>query len=419
VARSLLVTGTVIGLLMTTGCLRDNGTAWGETEGDSLGIQVVVGANSGSWDRTEQWTLEQELAIGEPGVSAGIDFGNIGDVEVGPDGTIYVLDRFSDQVLMFDERGISLGRFGGDGEGPGDLSGAVQLVGVPGQGLVAVHPNMVRLTRFDWEGVFLETIQLPTQSGILVWAGAVGRDRLLIHQARQDLAWNGAITVDLDSGRTDTLVTFPEPVSPFGRVQQDADGRTMALMHSPILAGLGDGRFVTAMSDEAQFEIRESTGGILRIVRRHAPNPRLTPAEQDEYLESLLGIWESMFRMEDQPEDWIRAEINRGREIYIPPTRLPALTGLLSGPARTIWLRMALPVEAMTSDVLYSRMAVREFWSPTWEVFTEAGTFLGEVSFPPNVTVSRIVDEHAYGIKVGEDFGVEYVVKYRIVRPGR
>lgn len=224
------------------------------------------------------------------------------------------------------------------------------------------------------------------------------------------------VRVDLELVEVDTLLSFSRPVSPWGRVQPTPEGRTRALMHAPILAPLSDGGFVTAWSDEAELQVRGSTGQPLMVVRRHEPNRDLTESQKQDYLDSLMGIWAHMFRMEGQPEHIVRAEVARGYDVYIPPDRLPAITGLMEGPEGTIWVRKPLPVEAMTSDVLYNRLAVREFWSSDWEVFSTDGTLLGDVSFPNGFLLTRIRGDFAYGIETDQDSDVQRIARYLIRR---
>lgn len=394
-------------------------TVWQGTQADSAGVAVVVNPPAPLWSAADQWTVRRDLVIGEVmGGDPTLHFGNLRDVEVGPDGTIYGLDQFSSEVKMFDARGNYLGSFGGRGQGPGELTSNTIFLAALRSGILAIDPGLGRLSRFTFGGQYIDGLQLPREDGDLQYVGALPDGNVLAHQARNDMAWNGVIRIDLRHGSADTLLTFPRPLSPWGRVRPDASGRTRRLTHSPILTPLSDGRFVTAMSDEAEYQVRSDTGSVIRIVRRHEPNPTLSETEQQRYIDSLLGIWARMFRMEDQPEDWIRAEIERGRHVYIPPERLPAITGLLEGPESTVWVRKALPVEAMTSHVLYARPAVREFWGPTWEVYSGEGRFLGDVTFPPNLVVTRIEGDFAYGIELEDEFEVQRIARYHIVRPG-
>lgn len=79
----------------------------------------------------------------------------------GPGGAVYVLDLQGEDVRAFDAAGAMVHRFGGHGNGPGELSGALAM-GVDSRGRVWVsQPFQYRYTVFDSSGAFLRTVPRP------------------------------------------------------------------------------------------------------------------------------------------------------------------------------------------------------------------------------------------------------------------
>jgi 6-bladed beta-propeller len=98
-----------------------------------------------TWQVKERWT-----AGGEDDES--VLFGLIGQVEIGDDGTVYLLDNQLSQVQVYSSEGEFLSTMGGPGEGPGEVSNpaAIAVLEDGGLGLVKTMPG--KLVRLDREG---------------------------------------------------------------------------------------------------------------------------------------------------------------------------------------------------------------------------------------------------------------------------
>ena len=396
---------------------------WRGTEHDSASVRVVTNPRDGVWTRATAWRVERDLAIGTITGSPEYQFGRVVDVEVGPNGRIYALDQMAAQVRAFDSDGEYLFSFGGLGEGPGELSnhdplGALAVLADSAGDLLVVDRASNRLNRFTGDGEGLGYVSLEVESGTVepIASAILPNGDHAVHRVVRD-TWNGVLRVDSRDGRTlDTLLTFPLQPSAWGLTRQDAQGRTKALMHSPLWAILPGGRLVAGRSDQSSFRVWGADKRLEMVVRRHEENPILSESDQERYMDRLLEIWETMFRDEGEPEEWIEEEIRRGRGVYIPPERLPAVTGFAAGPEGTIWVRGARPPELMTSHVLYARPPVREFWSRNWEVFSARGRWLGTVVLPARFTLYRIRGRDLYGVEE-DDLDVQRVVRLQLQTP--
>lgn len=408
------------GAVAVAGCDPGGRGEWAGTEYDSVGVRVVANPLVALWTRSTAWRVERDLTIGTDTGLPEYEFGRVVDVDVGRDGMIYALDQMSAQVRVFDSRGEHLFSFGGLGEGPGELSnhdplGALAVLADSGGDLLVVDRVNNRLNRFTGDGEFLGYVDLGVQSGEVepIASGILPNGDYLVHRVVRD-RWNGIMRVDPHEGPTlDTLLAFSLQPSAWGLTRRNEQGRTEALMHSPLWSILPDGRLVAGRSDQSSFQVWGPDKRLKMVVRRHEPNPILSESGQERYLDRLMEIWETMFRDEGESEEWIAQQVRRGRQVYIPPVRLPAVTGFAGGPEGTIWVRAARPVELMTSHVLYARPPVREFWSRNWEVFSADGRLLGTVVLPPRFTLFRIRGDYIYGVEE-DDFDVQRVVRLRL-----
>lgn len=75
-------------------------------------------------------------------------FGLISDVEVAPDGTLFVLDKRAMRVVHLSREGEFLGAYGGEGEGPGEFLSPSRMAVVGNDELVVLDDETFRLNRY-------------------------------------------------------------------------------------------------------------------------------------------------------------------------------------------------------------------------------------------------------------------------------
>jgi hypothetical protein len=120
---------------------------------------VGCGGNSESRDAPLP-TLEVVPMARIAGTSVGeAGFGRIADLEIGHDGTIYVLDGLNRVVHAFDERGLLRATFGGRGRGPGELEEPTALLWGPGGTLWIVDAGNARYAVYDPAGALVRTVR--------------------------------------------------------------------------------------------------------------------------------------------------------------------------------------------------------------------------------------------------------------------
>ncbi len=84
-------------------------------------------------------------------------FGKIADLEIGEDGSVFVLDEMNRMVHVFDHQGTLLRTFGRRGRGPGELEQPGALTWGPDGHLWIVDSGNARYTVFDRNGSLVAT----------------------------------------------------------------------------------------------------------------------------------------------------------------------------------------------------------------------------------------------------------------------
>jgi len=115
-------------------------------------------------DATTKLVLEEIYTAGA-GDSPEESFVEIVALDVGQDGTAYVLDMKDNRVKVFDARGKFLRAFGKKGQGPGELNQPVGLLITPENEVLVEDALNRRLALFSLEGKFLRNISTATALG--------------------------------------------------------------------------------------------------------------------------------------------------------------------------------------------------------------------------------------------------------------
>jgi DNA-binding beta-propeller fold protein YncE len=129
-------------------------------------IDPATGATVRSWGR--QGTGEGEVDLttddGNPG---------IGDIDVAPDGTVYVADGANHRLQAFEPDGTFVRQLGSFGEEPGQFSRPFLIATDAESSVYAVDHDLHTLTKFDRAGAMAWSISGP-DPGMAVTARADG-----------------------------------------------------------------------------------------------------------------------------------------------------------------------------------------------------------------------------------------------------
>jgi hypothetical protein len=220
-------------------------------------------------------------------------FGRVADLELGPDGSVFVLDGLSRTIRVFDPAGAEVREFGGRGEGPGEFEQPGLLMWGPEGHLWVLDLQNGRMTAFDTEGELRSTHQprdLPIVFPFAVsfsgpnrvqWVGISSPD-----PANPAAAW---VETELADG---VFAPLDQAVLPFVEwpllFEHRDDDMAMVLpvpfSGAPLFGFDPQGRLWYNFSGEADLHRWSRSGGIERTLTTDiAPTP-VSDADRDEAL---------------------------------------------------------------------------------------------------------------------------------------
>lgn len=361
---------------------------------------VVVTNERAASSPGEFWHLEEVVRIGAPNGVGPEVFGRIADVEIGPDGNIYVVDQQAAEVRSFDLEGNHVRTIGREGEGPGEFqspsaaafspSGVlwvadgqrytsfgregelrnVYTTGIrgslrPGQLRAPVEGQLVDLAflRVREDGVDGSVRVRGLGPGAVVWS--FSDSAVLVDSVAFGDDWRPPSLTQTRGGTTTSMVVPEAPQRVFEPSERDI-----------IWTGIGDDYAVHAVTMEGDT--------VLTVRREVSPEP-LTEGDSDR-----LHRW--LERMGEQGFATDRSQL---------PQYYPFFDRIVAADDGTVWL--------------YREWAEGGFF----DVFDESGRYLGEVRTHLNAgpfgTHPSISGEHVAGV-VLDSLDVPRVEVFRIVR---
>lgn len=132
----------------------------------SIQDTVVVRAdNPPEWGEAPR--LIEELRIGTLDGDEAYTFGELSDVAVSPDGTIWVADKLAQAIRRYDQAGKHIGSIGRGGEGPGEFNYIAGLERLPDGRFAVWDPGLLRFSLFSGDGEFQKAIGVQTPMVLL------------------------------------------------------------------------------------------------------------------------------------------------------------------------------------------------------------------------------------------------------------
>ena len=398
---------------------------------DTVG-DTIVARTTGIDDSAAIHTVVSEIAIGELDGADEYTFGGINELEVAPDGRIYVFDRQVPALREYDTAGKYVRTLGSKGKGPGEYEQA-NGVAVHRDGRVVLwDAGTAHINVYRPDGSFMTSWPLPGGAGFYT-SGAVFVDTAGNTYARTRIAdppkENAAATgrmfgttglVKWDSaGKIVDSLFPPDPtVEPQTLVATQKGGTSMTFVpysarHSWAWNPLG--YFVSAQSDRYAVTIA-SPAGRLRRIERDASEVPMGGDERAYYEERTTA----QMRSTDPTWRWSGPSI---------PSHKGAIASLATGDDGRIWVAVAQPGQRVPESELPPPPSVRvgdpnairmppvRWRDPlVYDVFEPDGTYLGRVPAPPKTTFRTMRGDQIWGVQ-RDSLDVEQVVRFRVV-PG-
>ena len=375
-----------------------------------LGFDVALSLGTPLWgqEAIRSSKLVVELRIGHGAGDSALS--NVADLEVGPDGSIYVLQPMDQLIRVYDRNGTFLREVGRGGEGPGEFRRPLRL-GWRADTLWTWDLALNRISLFSADGAFLRAISnRRTGMSFLLSTGDVlqrpdppGRGLaggsessvplLLVHQAGGDLdtiarfaLGNSSMQVAVGGG----FLIGRQPFTDDPLWTVSPTGTAVFIVERPAVRGSGEGHFRVT---------RLTASGDTVYARVYPYRPRrLDDRTVDTAVSALL---DGMRRSIPPTAGLAGISEDAIRNVLYRPDNLPPVTRVVAGASETLWLMR----EAGLGD------------SVTWDVLNEEGVIVAALAVPTRMQLLRAEPDLAWGLERGLD-DVPYVVRYR-VEPAR
>jgi hypothetical protein len=292
------------------------------------------------------------------------------------DGRVAVVNAGSKEIRLYDRDGVFLGRWGGEGEGPGEFLDPSRIVRWPGDSVAVWDRRLRRLTVFDLDGTAGRSFVLPAAGdmnapvfqdiladGRLVVTAPVfsgmpsagGLRRTPVSVAVMTAGGDLAASLGTHPGREGvirmTSSTIEIFVLPFAR---------------DLAVEAAGSRVVVAPTDRLELDLWSPDGVLSRIVRVEQSPRLLTDAEFDATVE---------YRVAQAPEE-ARAGLRTSWQEMPHSDTLPAFHGVVVSRDGDLWVEpYRLPQEEGPVG---------------WTVLDPEGKMLGRVRVPGGLTVYEI-----------------------------
>lgn len=294
----------------------------------------------------------------------------IEDLDRMDDGRLVVVNRGSQELLVFGRNGDFLQSIGRRGEGPGEFMDPIEVDFVDGDSIVVWDWGLGRLALFGPGGVHARNIMLrppvPNPTGHI---GVLGREGIVL--GSQDYRTPGAeltpqflevFLYDWGGRRLDKVATLPYGESGWVDRESRLGGRPL-FQSRGVFSTRGE---LLYTSDGSSPEVRVHRGDRLESIVRWQPGDLTVRGEDVEtyrtaYLKDLEG----------SPGDLVRI-FRRSLDAFPPKDTFPAVTEIRIDAQGRIWVR-TFERPGSTATV--------------WLGFAETGAFICSLSVPNDLTV--------------------------------
>lgn len=385
---------------------------------DTVGDTVTVRTISGSvWGDTAH--LESRVSIG---VVEGADeyvIGNPRSIAVGPDGTVYVLDRQVPSVRAYGADGQYLRDIGREGRGPGEYTRPGGIAMLPDGRLLVRDPGNARIVVFGPDGAYLEqwwlsgTISTPRR--YYVDTAGCSYATILFNRFAPPSEWILGLSRYSPTG--EVLDSLTQPVWDYeaAEISATADDAhiTEPVPFTPSVSWTLSplGYTIGGLSSSYRIDLFRSDQPVLRIERDWMP-VRVLSGEREELRRLLTAQFAQDF------PGW------RWNGPAIPVTK-PAFRDLFVSWEGNLWV--------LVSQEAYATMTVEEareierrgslpplrYREPAaFDVFQPDGQFLGHVRVPASfrATPEPIIRGDTVWAVTRDELDVATVVRFEVVR---
>ena len=392
--RGTAILGALATLAVLPACDARSVSRSGEWAGtvDTLasGRLIVRNPDAPLWHDGEAWQLRERFRIGVADGDGADVFGDIRDVEIGPDGNLYVLDSRAGEVRVFANGGRHVRTFGRTGQGPGELNRAVGFTFDSRGTLWVMNWRNGRYTAFDSTGALVRETRRLASYAMIPWPGRFSRSDELLDVGLGADGEPAILGLDTAFVPRDTLrrpSTDPENLVQFRQGNTLVMSINAPFAPQPSWDAHPDGGIVVGVGDTYRLHRISWKGDTMMTIEvRRDPSP-VSAAERDSAA--------ARFREIGRQVDGAKPD----HEPRIPTTK-PAHDQIFVDDRSNIWVRR---IDTPGSP-------------PSWDVIDRDGRFLGTLTVPvePTSVVPSVRGDLIAVVTEMDD--IPTVIVYDIVR---
>jgi hypothetical protein len=343
-------------------------------------------------------TLRAELRIGELDGANPYIFGDIRGIEVGDDGTIYVVDEQARELRAFAADGTFRAVLAGAGEGPGEIGRTNGLVRDADGTLWVYDTSEYALQGYAPGGEYLRSEPSPRRARGYVFSGGVddqGRfwrfDTYREGPYEQPKSGLSEVTADrfmkVYDPATEVLdsVFVGQQTSRSWVIATDNSTAYMGIPFTSASRPVFDpaGGFWEVAVPEYRVVHVDARGDTTRMIAAEMPTIPVTEADRETYLEAWAERWR------DEGSEFLRGGAEMWEHV---PDEKPQAAGVFLDDRGRPWVRRGSGGDAMTER-------------PVYDVFERDGTWLATVTpdFVPWVPLNPVIrNGHFHAVEKDE-----------------
>jgi hypothetical protein len=353
------------------------------------GRLLVHNPQSGVWNDTTRWRLVPEITIGSEEEGPEL-FASIADFSVDAAGRMYVLDRRSKHIQVFDPNKQFVRTIGRQGSGPGEFQDPIGMTWDPQGHLWVVDPANGRISVFDTAGALLTTHRRSSTSYSVPWNGGFdSQGRFYEVTARWDQRNVTEVLWYDDSMRITDRRRLPRYSPAYFELSSGNSNTRVTVPFSPMLRLWFDprGYLWSGITSEYRLFQQSFTGDTTRIVEREYEPVRVSAAEREEEIRGL---------------DWFVKQGGRIDPSRIPDLK-PAFLTFFVDAAGYLWIQRSNGTTPQERAI---------------DVFDPDGRYLGELATTLTLLLERppiVRGDTVYAV-VADSLGTYSLVRARIIR---
>jgi hypothetical protein len=377
---------------------------------DSAGITLVRNPERGLWSAAHQWQFEEQYSVGVATGDPELEFGYISALDVGSDGSVYLLDRQARQIHVLDSTGQAGPSFAGPGNGPGELGpGTSSLLIGPGDTLIIPDPLARLVHVYLPSGQSAGDLPFHQGNGIAVsWAAAPTGGFTYRFFSPQ---WDGLRHYASLENPPDTLLRFEYP-PPMAQTSGDPRAGTLRMTIDPLAvmpawALFPDGRIAAGTTNAYRISIYRPDGTLERVITGPRGRRAITATDK-ESIQALMSRQQEARGVPQQIRDAISLAL---------PDSFPAFASFAAGPEETLWVQQIAAPEDMDPAGL-GETSYELLGSRVWDIFDREGRYLGSITFPYAVRSLQVRGDLVYGVTKGSSDEDKVVCMRVLKEPG-